>query len=927
MRRRSEAGEGATETRVSVAEAPSTARVEAVLREGARRLVDVDADRMVWAAVADRRARGAAGELLRDDGLAGAIVRLSPPASATDADVAEVEEMARASGAVAVRVAPRPAAPEVAREAVLQAAEDAPARSLREVVAKILEGARSADPGALVDLVEEALVEGERHAPRPTVPATSEPLWPVRVRLRNWYRFRGEHAFVLEPKVYGLAARSERDAERSNWLGKSSLLLAAAAFPLYGTHASRTDDGWITRGEDEGEVEVELSDGSTVTRSKKRGKATQICFRPVGVPAAHQAAAEERVAEHVGLSERDFLAVAFVRQKEVDALVRAKPAERLATFAGWLPELAVLRAAEEHVRGLLDAEARQEELARSAHVGACARRSVLLVPDVQGLPLDDAVAWFANGAAYARTVRDAARGRADRLRGDAASLAAWGGDAARARQWEENEVAMASLRARAKGVDLEALRASAEEARVSHGEADAERRRAVADRQLKQRVASGAFDGRCPVAGLACPATAEINAQGEVSRTNLRAAMEVEEAAAREATERTAAWARVGQEIREAENLLARLRDAEVVAAQLLPARERILRDGAPPPEGNLRAEGDRAWNEAIDADRKAQELDRRAADLRVAWASAEAADAERVRRGASVRRLREALAVVGRLGAQKAVAEVELARVERGANDLLRSCGVDLSVALRWGRESTTELATTCDACGSSCSGKSKNCPRCGAERGPKVDPKVDLEPSDRSGAADDLAGLAVRLAAGAWLRDRRGSAWRAVFVDEPFGALDAANRRALASRLAGLAGGGGYRQALVVAHDAASMSALPERLTVVGGADGWSRLAEGADLKETRRRMRAVPLPRAPHDPRAPSSGAGGADGERDRGEKPGAGEAGPGPVPDDPGLVGEHARHPDREGGRRGVEPLPDRADGPPAGPPRRRRRPAG
>ena len=77
--------------------------------------------------------------------------------------------------------------------------------------------------------------------------------------------------------------------------------------------------------------------------------------------------------------------------------------------------------------------------------------------------------------------------------------------------------------------------------------------------------------------------------------------------------------------------------------------------------------------------------------------------------------------------------------------------------------------------------------------------------------------SGVAVRIAAGAWLRDRRGSAWRSIVVDEPFGALDASNRRALASHLAAAARSGGYRQALVVAHDAASMAALPERVTVL--------------------------------------------------------------------------------------------------------------
>jgi hypothetical protein len=99
----------------------------------------------------------------------------------------------------------------------------------------------------------------------------------------------------------------------------------------------------------------------------------------------------------------------------------------------------------------------------------------------------------------------------------------------------------------------------------------------------------------------------------------------------------------------------------------------------------------------------------------------------------------------------------------------------VDLSVSVRWGRESSTQLSPTCEECGrEGITGNAKNCPACKAIRQPKVSEKLDVELSDRSGAAEDLGGLALQIAASAWLRERRGARFATVLVDEPFGSLD---------------------------------------------------------------------------------------------------------------------------------------------------------
>lgn len=119
------------------------------------------------------------------------------------------------------------------------------------------------------------------------------------------------------------------------------------------------------------------------------------------------------------------------------------------------------------------------------------------------------------------------------------------------------------------------------------------------------------------------------------------------------------------------------------------------------------------------------------------------------------------------------------------------------------------------------------KVCARCGAERGPKVDEKVDFTLSDRSGAAEDLAGFHLQIAAAAWLYGQRGVPWRVIAVDEPFGALDEAHRNAMGVHVAALLRSRyAFEQAFVIAHDVGSTDAMPGRIRVIAGTDGWSRV-----------------------------------------------------------------------------------------------------
>jgi ABC-type sulfate/molybdate transport systems ATPase subunit len=77
--------------------------------------------------------------------------------------------------------------------------------------------------------------------------------------------------------------------------------------------------------------------------------------------------------------------------------------------------------------------------------------------------------------------------------------------------------------------------------------------------------------------------------------------------------------------------------------------------------------------------------------------------------------------------------------------------------------------------------------------------------------------------LAASAWRREKKAIQWANACIDEPFGALDMANRRAMASHLTSMLGGRyGFVQTFVVAHDRAITDGLPKRIELVGTREG---------------------------------------------------------------------------------------------------------
>lgn len=654
--------------------------------------------------------------------------------------------------------------------------------------------------------------------------------------IENFGCYRGEHHLALDRKVYGVAARHEDDAERSNWTGKSTLP-RAVAWLLYGWRDSRStrfDDDVITDGRDGQEPASQArargildcgGDPLVVVRTKPRGKPMKLeAYRLDGVEKiAVGDEAQKLVEEAVGLSERDFFWTAYFEQKQIARFVDAKPADRLKVAAEWF-RFASLQEGEKKLRASVTALAtsvddmrRRSSMVREQILALEGSPENSIAQGVVGLEVAVNDAWADSLQAEGKL------GALEELRDRAAGLEASRRDLARYRQVYEDGVTT-SKELGALG-DPKVLAERAKGLRQKLDEAVAVERAAYREHHAKDQLAVGEFDGQCPVSCKACPVAADINAD-RAGNSNLARIARRNYEAAKDASQKARSAHESNESVR-------RTIDVTTQKLEGLRAEGRRLKESARLASERLQDAPDEDLTLAVQAARERLVAARQVhaeATRRLGehgrLAEALAAHGEQV--AAMERELathREALAIFGPNGAQRRVAEGALLEIESTANEVLAGCGIDLRLKVSWGREGKG-LASTCEACGTPFgrSERVKRCDRCGADRGQLVEHRLDLEISDRSGAADDLAGAAFQLAAARWLRADRCAGWATVMLDEPFGALDAANRRAFANHLSTMLNQHGFAQAFVIAHHSSVVDAFPGRIDVVKSAVGVS-------------------------------------------------------------------------------------------------------
>lgn len=621
--------------------------------------------------------------------------------------------------------------------------------------------------------------------------------------LTNWGPYYDEHTIDLRDTVYAVQAEHEEDPDRSNWLGKS-WFLGAIRFLLTGVkpESCATEDDWISRGEKLGGVVGEFSDGTTIRRTRTLGKSTQLEVTIRGQGTSKQKQAQLEIYRLIGMDHDDLMATSFVEQRQIARLVLADPAELTKIVNGWL-ELEPLQKAEEWLKQeLVKLLARDKELSLRVTAFDVASAEVALV----------------RTETAEEKVKALKRERSKLTEGP--DLSDWHRHAERAQSFQEIKAAGIALKRQVdliKVVDLPALEKRRDEAAAARG--------AARDREYQLRELVGdQWDGMCPKTCEACPAQAQVKAIG--------ASMQIELNEAEVLLDQT------DERFQSLDEALTKARQAEADRRQktsllehyrgqglaLLDSVDEIEQRGAPPDDTEVREklailDGDLAVAE--------RELVTALVELeRIEQAQQASTMATKARKALErpIRLHQEAIAVVGRKGAQKEVAERVLGEVQTRANRLLLNAGIDLQVQVNWSREGDG-LASHCDMCGASYPKNlsQKVCAICEAPRGPKVIEKLSLVPSDRSGAADDIAGLAFQLAASSWLRAKRSAAWAVACIDEPFGQLDQANSRALSTHMhAMIRSNYAFEQGFLVAHDAAVMSALPSRVQIVGSVRG---------------------------------------------------------------------------------------------------------
>lgn len=631
----------------------------------------------------------------------------------------------------------------------------------------------------------------------------------TRIKLLNWMAFRGETLLDLGPKAYAVSARLGSDPERSNYLGKSALV-EAVLFALTGwTNPSRrldNADGWISRGEVEGHVQLTFDDGSVVDRSRKRGKSTQIGWRvsPVfGDEVMRQDQAQLAVDAAVGLSERDLLATSFCVQREAAFLVRSAGADLDEVFGSWLRLEKLQRAQERLEAAAGEAQGRVERLAVKASPSVV---EPVTLAQVHALEAARDVARAKEGGLAQRL------DLAQRVAMQRVIVGEYEGIVAEGKR----------LRAQYDQLGHEGLKTRSGDATTALGEKRAATRAALGEVNRLNALVQGNFNGTCPVNRGACPITAEIVADCARNTRELRTAQERH---AKAAQAEAACFSHLGAAQRQ-------LSEAQGVADRLQSLRDNLERlhsryeeaRALPEPEDNTKLV------EALDAARR--ELSEAGNKLYAAVqvynaqqkvlevADGLVAEAEGARRRAGV--LGAAALVLRR--ARRVITEGALGEIQDAANDDLVQLGSDLSLRLRWEREGRG-LARHCEACGAAFpdSQRVKGC-ECGVARGPLMVARLDCQLSSRSGGAEALAGVVLQLAASRWLRAERASAWGVAVLDEVLEFMDAAHRRAVTTALPRMLAQAGMEQSFVISHDPWSAGALPGSIVVTGDGQ-WSR------------------------------------------------------------------------------------------------------
>jgi DNA repair exonuclease SbcCD ATPase subunit len=663
-----------------------------------------------------------------------------------------------------------------------------------------------------------------------------------RIEIKNWLAFRGEH--ILDPVPTGaisVVARYDDNPRRSNWAGKTAFL-ESIEWALFGVHRKRYEDEVIFTGEDEVSVHLVFTDDFHVIRSRKRGKATRLVVVQDGLE-YEKKPAEELVKTRLGFDAIDFRATVCFAQGDTEAIVERTSGERRKVIGQWLELDAWARIgarARAHLKKLADfyqerrgsIGAIEESLIEEVH-------AIVSEEEVQGWleegeegPTLAIRGWIdsdtpqelffetrkASDEIALKIARSALEGVETKLQGFAGIESAESAHRQRELFIEEGK----RLREELKGAGVAGL----EEANEAFSRASGSVESARTEVREAEELCRGNFDGVCPVTRAACSVADEVRANREAAQTRLETARGelIERQAKKEEKRRELNL--LAQEERTLQGKRERFKLVVAEVKRLEPLSRKWIESDRPSP-----AEIQKLKADQVEYHRRVIELESaiRTVEDKVGRIHSERTRLKKIRDSLDglerdVRIANLAVKATSQTGIPAYIAEAILVKLEERANVLLAGSG--LSFAFSLDRE-TKDLAPTCFECGYVYRGrKDKACPACQTERGMKRADELEILVEDGSGTLEDvktksggakvLVGSAIRLAAGLMLRELRGSSCAFAMVDEPFGALDAENRAALAGTFSSMLGAVGLEQAFVVSHDTALLDALASRVLI---------------------------------------------------------------------------------------------------------------
>jgi len=641
-------------------------------------------------------------------------------------------------------------------------------------------------------------------------------MYVKQIILENWCRYRGLQQLDLEPKVYAVVARQQHNHERSNWVGKSTFL-ESIPFALFGYHRFDREEAWITRGERSGSVTLVMSNGTTIKRFRDGG-ATKLYLKDNEGEFVDQVASD-RVLRMFGMSQRDFFNTCYFEQRQMARFILSSPSERLDMVKAWL-DLSKLDKAVEVAKEKEKTTTTTVSLNMGSllTVEATITRAIESLSKILNIEVTESNMSRVDEAIAALDAEiEIAQGRVATYERVQERLAKWQTMKERADSVDEIITNAREFKQRL-GASSEPIsqRLSEKRTELYKLTTEAARKTQTADYYLKQ-VERG-FDGVCPVTCKGChtpeQVQAELSSQTEEARTKKQEAdvavqeknklIDIVDSLEKQLTQTLRDEARIEEFRRQyeaAKDAIAWIRDNPKPQQVSGDDVERLVN------LRTIRTTVERMKTSVNELIPKRDELKRT------------------VRKFEELRDMWQLMAVaLGPSGAQRKAGEQALAEIETNANALLEGIGIDLETKISWYTEGK-KLASNCEECGQTFGPgqRVKVCTKCSSPRTQSRKYQLTVTLSDRSGAAEDLAGAAYQLAASSWLRTQRGTQWGLAMLDEPFGQLDHANKKLFATHIETmLKSTYGFEQAFVVAHDRAILERYPGEIFIEAQSTG---------------------------------------------------------------------------------------------------------